>query len=183
MWKFYFSTGSDGCNWQLLRRSQTLKEQFLSRDSYAATANRRGVVPAAPAARFGHVAVLANVTLETGQVAAYRTSHLAPRTSHLTPHTSHLTPHTSHLTPHTSHLTPLTSHLTPHTSHLTPLINTPFLFQMPHNSPSQTPSHSTSPLGPSSPMKASLLFQVTLHTSCRTHQQHQCRIKALSNYE
>ena len=61
-------------------------------------------MPAAPAARFGHVAVLANVTLETGQVAAYCTSHLAHRTSHLAPHTSHPTPHTSHLTPHTSHL-------------------------------------------------------------------------------
>ena len=68
MWKFHFNTGSDGCNWQLLKRTQTLKEQFLSRDSFPTTLNRRGVVPAVPAARFGHVAVLANITLESGQV-------------------------------------------------------------------------------------------------------------------
>jgi hypothetical protein len=101
LWKFYFQGSGDGCNWQLLIRSQTLKEQFLSRDSYPMTpnrcgklnptpfygslmdnairtiirssapfsaANRRGLVPGRPAARFGHVALLVNVTLENLQV-------------------------------------------------------------------------------------------------------------------
>ncbi len=65
MWKFHFKGGGDGCNWQLLNRAQTLKEQFLSRDSFPTTPNRRGVVPGQPGARFGHVALLVNVTLES----------------------------------------------------------------------------------------------------------------------
>ena len=52
MWKFNFQGGGDGCNWLLLNRAQTLKEQFLSRDSFPTTPNRRGVVPGVPAARF-----------------------------------------------------------------------------------------------------------------------------------
>ncbi len=42
LWRFYFSGGSDGCYWHQINRPQTLKEQFLSRDSYPTTPNRRG---------------------------------------------------------------------------------------------------------------------------------------------